>query len=132
MAELKELFEKACEVRLKAYAPYSGFKVGAAVLSAGGHIYLGANVENVSYPCGTCAEQAAIAAMAAAGEYEIKDILVVADSKKLIAPCGACLQRIAEFAEPNTKVHLADLTGIKQSQMLSDLMPFAFYEDLKK
>lgn len=132
MADLKDLFERALEVRRHAYAPYSGFKVGAAVLSTEGHIFVGANVENVSYPCGTCAEQSAIAAMAAAGEYKIKDIAVVADSQNLIAPCGACLQRIAEFAGPDTKIHLADLTGIKESHSLADLMPFAFYEDLKK
>lgn len=132
MADLKILFEKALDARLKAYAPYSGFKVGAALLSSEGHIYTGANVENVSYPCGTCAEQAAIAAMIAGGEYEISEMVVVADSKNLITPCGACLQRIKEFAGSNTKVHLADLTGIKKSVFIADLMPLAFYEDLKK
>ena len=132
MADLKILFEKALDVRLKAYAPYSDFKVGAALLSSKGHIFTGANVENVSYPCGTCAEQSAIAAMVAAGEYEIEDMVVVADSKNLIAPCGACLQRIKEFADSKTKVHLADLTSIKKSLFIADLMPFAFHEDLKK
>lgn len=132
MADLKILFEKALDARLKAYAPYSGFKVGAALLSSEGHIYTGVNVENVSYPCGTCAEQAAIAAMVAGGEYEISEMVVVADSKNLITPCGACLQRIKEFAGSNTKVHLADLTGIKKSVFIADLMPLAFHEDLKK
>ena len=132
MTNLKVLFEKALEVRQNAYAPYSGFKVGAALLSSNGQVYVGANTENVSYPCGTCAEQAAIAAMVAGGEYEISDILVVADSKNLIAPCGACLQRIKEFANEKTKVHLADMTGVKKSHSIKDLMPFAFHEDLKK
>jgi len=132
MADLKILFEKALDARLKAYAPYSGFKVGAALLGSKGHIYTGANVENVSYPCGTCAEQAAIAAMAAGGEYEISEMVIVADSKNLITPCGACLQRIKEFANEKTKVHLADLTGIKKSVFIADLMPLAFHEDLKK
>ena len=132
MTDLQILFEKALDVRLKAYAPYSGFKVGAALLSSKGHIYTGANVENVSYPCGTCAEQAAIASMVSAGEYEIEEMVVVADSKNLITPCGACLQRIKEFAGSKTRVHLADLTGIKKSVFITDLMPFAFHEDLKK
>ena len=105
MSGLQVLFKKALEVRDNAYAPYSGFKVGSAVLSNEGHVYVGANIENVSYPCGTCAEQAAIASMVANGEYEINDIVVVADSQNLIMPCGAGLQRITEFANQNTKVH---------------------------
>lgn len=132
MNDLHQLFEKALKVRLNAYAPYSGFKVGAALLSSKGQIYVGANTENVSYPCGTCAEQAAIAAMIAGGEYEISDIVVVANSKNLIAPCGACLQRIKEFSGKKTMVHLADLKGIQKSYSIAELMPFAFHEDLKK
>ena len=132
MADLNLLFEKALAVRLNAYAPYSKFKVGAALLSAQGNIYVGANTENVSYPCGTCAEQAAIAAMIAGGEYEISDIVIVADSKNLIVPCGACLQRILEFSGKKTLVHLANLKGVQKSYGIGELMPFAFHEDLKK
>jgi len=132
MANLKILFEKALEVRAYAYAPYSGFKVGAAVLSSKEKIFVGANVENVSYPCGTCAEEAAIASMIAGGNDEISDIVIVADSKNLIAPCGACLQRILEFSGKKTMVHLANLQGIQCSYSIEELMPFAFHEDLKK
>ncbi len=132
MTKLDLLFKKALEVRQNAYAPYSGFKVGAAVLSQGDQIYVGANTENVSYPCGTCAEQSAICAMVANGEYKISDIVIVAQSKNLITPCGACLQRIAQFATADTKIHLADVSGIKKSCHLKDLLPTAFREDLEK
>ena len=132
MSILDALFEKALKARENAYAPYSAFKVGAAVLSKKGNIYTGANVENVSYPCGTCAEQSAIAAMVANGDYEISDIVIVADSQNLITPCGACLQRISEFSGKNTTVHSADLTGIKKSYKINALLPTAFKEDLKK
>lgn len=132
MASLEKLFKKALEARKNAYAPYSKFKVGAAILTTKGKIYAGANAENVSYPCGTCAEAGAIAAMVASGEYEIADILIVASSKKLIMPCGACLQRILEFSTPNTKIHAADLKGVQKSYRIDELLPIAFKEDLKK
>lgn len=132
MVMLDTLFLKALETQKNAYAPYSAFKVGAAILTKAGHIYAGANVENVSYPCGTCAEAAAIAAMVVAGEYEISDIVIVADSKNLVSPCGACLQRIAEFSNKHTKVHLADLKGVQKSYNLEQLLPVVFHEDLKK
>ncbi|MBR1915145.1 MAG: cytidine deaminase [Alphaproteobacteria bacterium] len=132
MSTLDILFKKAFEARNNAYAPYSEFKVGAAVLTAKGNIYTGANVENVSYPCGTCAEQSAIAAMIGAGEYEICDILITAGSQNLITPCGACLQRILEFSNKNTIVHLSDLSGIKKSYPLTELLPHGFNQDLKK
>lgn len=133
MVSFLTLFEKAFKARENAYAPYSGFKVGAAVLTKEGHIYVGANAENVSYPCGTCAEAGAIAAMVAAGEYQITDIVVVADSQNLITPCGACLQRILEFSNSQTTVHLADLDGIKKSYKIGELLPVAFHEEgLKK
>ncbi len=121
-----KLFSAALETRNKAYAPYSDFKVGAAVFANDSQIYTGCNVENISYPCGTCAEAGAIAAMIAHGASRILEILVVADSTELILPCGACLQRIAEFADHNTKVHLANLNGVQKSLSFHDLMPYAF------
>ncbi|MBQ8870505.1 MAG: cytidine deaminase [Alphaproteobacteria bacterium] len=133
MSDLTSLFNKALKVRKNAYAPYSQFHVGATVLSSNNNVYLGCNVENVSYPNGTCAETGAIAAMVAGGDVLIKDIVVVADSKLLIKPCGACLQRIFEFSNGNTKVHLADLGGIKKTYLISELLPLAFNEEeLKK
>lgn len=128
MSQLSLLFNQALNARQNAYAPYSHFAVGAAVLSANGKIYAGCNVENISYPCGTCAEAGAIAAMNANGGRLIKDIVVVADGDSLISPCGACLQRIFEFADAETTVHLADLTGIKQSLKITELLPVSFNE----
>lgn len=128
MSDINTLFKKALEARENAYAPYSMFKVGAAILSSNGNMYIGCNVENVSYPCGTCAEAGAIAGMNANGDRLISDIVVVAQSERLITPCGACLQRIFEFSDKNTKVHLADLTSIKKTYLISDLLPLAFDE----
>lgn len=132
MSQLSLLFNQALNARQNAYAPYSHFAVGAAVLSANGKIYAGCNVENISYPCGTCAEAGAIAAMNADGGRLIKDIVVVADGDSLISPCGACLQRIFEFADAETTVHLADLTGIKQSLKITELLPVSFNEGILK
>lgn len=121
-----ELFNLALTARGKAYAPYSRFAVGAAVESASGRLYSGANVENVSYPVGTCAEESAIAAMINGGDRQIRRILIVAGGENLIAPCGACLQRIKEFSLPETAVCLAAPDGIKKILKLEELLPFGF------
>jgi len=126
MSPLSNLLKQALQARENAYAPYSKFKVGAAILTTKNHIYAGANAENVSYPCGTCAEAGAIAAMVAAGEREISDIIVVADSQNLIVPCGACLQRILEFSNKQTKVHLANLSGVQKTYDINELLPIVF------
>ena len=86
------LIEAARAVRETAYAPYSNFKVGAAMRTPSGAVYSGCNVENVAYPEGTCAEAGAIAAMAAAGEYAIAEVAVIADSPAPVPPCGGCRQ----------------------------------------
>ncbi len=126
---LDDLFTRARAARENAYAPYSDYRVGAALRGASGLVFSGCNVENAAYPVGTCAEAGAIAAMVAAGERLILDILVVGDGKRLIAPCGACLQRIAEFAGPLTNVHLANPTRICESYPLSALFPHVFAGD---
>ncbi len=95
-----ELRQAALAVRENAHAPYSGFKVGAAVRAGSGAVYRGCNVENVAYPEGTCAEAGAIAAMVAAGETRIAEVYVVADSPVPVTPCGGCRQKLAEFAAP--------------------------------
>lgn len=133
MSDLEQLFKAALKARLQAYVPYSKFAVGAAVLGTDAKIYAGCNVENVSFPCSTCAEAGAIAALVSGGCRTISQILIVADSKNLITPCGACLQRIAEFAEPDTLVHLANLAGVQKTARFSELLPLAFDEkDLRK
>ena len=125
----EQLLKKAKETRENAYAPYSQYKVGAAIYSENNKIYTGCNVENVSFPCGTCAEAGAIAEMIAHGDKKIKAILVMAQGKNLVYPCGACLQRIAEFSTKETKIYLTD--GKKNKEYtLKDLLPYAFKEDI--
>ena len=120
------LFQDALAVRENAHAPYSKFKVGAAVRSANGMVFVGCNVENSAYPEGTCAEAGAIAAMIAAGENKIEEVCVVAESPVPIAPCGGCRQKIAEFSGPDVLVILADLNGETKRITIGELLPHAF------
>ena len=128
MNNATKLFNLASSAAANAYAPYSKFCVGAAILSSSGNFYSGCNVENISYPVGTCAEAGAIAAMINGGDNKIVEILIYADSKALISPCGACRQRIAEFASADTKIHLADKSGIQKTFTLEELLPHNFKE----
>ena len=120
------LVETARLVRLNAYAPYSKFKVGAAIRATSGAVYGGVNVENVAYPEGTCAEAGAIAAMIAAGDTEIAEVAVIADSPIPVSPCGGCRQKLAEFGKGSVKVTLATTDGLLQETTLADLLPGAF------
>ena len=120
------LLEAATKVREHAYAPYSHFKVGAAIRATSGQIYTGCNVENVAYPEGTCAEAGAIAAMVAAGETRIAEVLVIADSPAPVPPCGGCRQKLAEFAAPETPVTLATTDGKTQLTTVAALLPGVF------
>jgi cytidine deaminase len=123
---LDALFRAALACRERAYAPYSGYPVGAALRDEAGRISTGCNVENAAFPVGTCAEAGAIAAMVAAGGRRVTAILVVADGPALVAPCGACRQRIREFGSDETPVHLADAGGVKRTVSLAELLPLAF------
>ncbi len=102
-------------MQANAHAPYSGFRVGAALRTSSGSIYAGCNVENASFPEGSCAETAAIAAMVAAGEREIAEVLTVADGDDLTTCCGGCRQRIREFAGPEVLVHAAGPEGVRRT-----------------
>jgi len=126
---MSDLFEKARAVRENAHAPYSKFMVGAALRTVSGKEFIGCNVENSAYPQGTCAEAGAIAAMIAAGEKEISEICIVADSPSPVSPCGGCRQKLAEFSTSSTKVHLANLKGILASHSLGELLPHSFSSD---
>src|SRR5260370_21991022 len=97
-AALAELFDAAKAARANAYAPYSRFKVGAALRAASGALYSGANVENAAYPEGVCAETSAISAMAKGGERRIEEILVICDGEGLSHPCGGRLHRIHQLS----------------------------------
>jgi cytidine deaminase len=120
------LLSAARAVRENAYAPYSRFKVGAAIRAASGRVYPGCNVENVAYPEGTCAEAGAIAAMIAAGDTEIVAVAVIADSPAPVPPCGGCRQKLAEFARHDTPVMLATLDGAQLLTTVGDLLPGRF------
>ncbi|MBO4169873.1 cytidine deaminase [Cereibacter azotoformans] len=120
------LLEAATAVRENAYAPYSRFKVGAALRTASGTVHAGCNVENVAYPEGTCAEAGAIAAMVAAGETRIAEMVVIADSPDPVPPCGGCRQKIAEFAAPEVPVTLCTTDGQSLRTTVADLLPGVF------
>jgi len=120
------LKQSATAVRKNAHAPYSGFKVGAAIRAASGTVYTGCNVENVAYPEGTCAEAGAIAAMVAAGETILVEVYVVADSPAPVPPCGGCRQKLAEFGAGDVAVTMGTTDGAEQVTTIADLLPGAF------
>jgi cytidine deaminase len=122
----KELLSAARSARKKAYAPYSGFRVGAAVLGSDGRIFSGCNVENASFGLTCCAERNAIFAMVAAGVREIREVLVIGETAEFLPPCGACRQVIAEFAPPEVVVHLGNHAGACRDVPVSELIPFIF------
>lgn len=120
------LIDDARKVRELAYAPYSRFKVGAAIRGRDGVVYVGCNVENVAYPEGTCAEAGAIAAMVAGGETELVEVCVIADSGNPVPPCGGCRQKLAEFGGPDVPVLLATTGGLTLSTTIGELLPGRF------
>lgn len=120
------LLDAAREVREMAYAPYSRFKVGAAVRGASGRIYSGCNVENVAYPEGTCAEAGAIAAMVAAGETELVEVCVIGSSLTPTPPCGGCRQKLAEFGRADVPVLLTTTDGKTLATTIGELLPGRF------
>jgi cytidine deaminase len=124
--ESEELLAAAERVMRRAHAPYSNFKVGAALRGADGTIHLGANVENASYSEAQCAEASAIGAMIAAGETRITAIAVVAERVERCPPCGGCRQRLAEFADPATPVYLGRPGSEPLATTLGELLPLQF------
>ncbi|MGA2045585.1 MAG: cytidine deaminase [Roseiarcus sp.] len=125
-AAVRSLFDAAKTAQRNAYAPYSRFNVGAALRTESGAIFAGCNVENAAYPQGACAEANAIGAMALAGERRIAEMLVVGDGDGLCTPCGGCRQRIREFAQPQTRVHIAGPEGVRLTLTLAELLPYSF------
>ena len=120
----KELLKKATEARARAYAPYSGYHVGAAALAESGKVYTGANVENRSYGLTVCAERNAIFAAAGAGERNIAKVAIVADGERVPLPCGACLQVMEEFGVREVVVGKPD--GTSETYAFADLLPRPF------
>lgn len=121
-----DLRTAALAVRENAHAPYSNFKVGAALRTASGAVFVGCNVENVAYPEGTCAEAGAIAAMVAAGERDLAEAYIVADCREPASPCGGCRQKLAEFAGKDVPVTMATVDGTEQQATVGTLLPGAF------
>ncbi|QCG96221.1 cytidine deaminase [Azospirillum sp. TSA2s] len=128
-AELSRMIEAARAARENAHAPYSKFKVGAAILGESGRIFAGCNVENAAYPQGQCAESSAIGAMVTAGDRRIRAIVVMggeAGAEEICTPCGGCRQRIREFATAETPIHICDPAGLRRTFSLEILLPESF------
>ena len=125
-AVFPDLADAARAVRERAHAPYSRFKVGAAIRSASGAVHVGCNVENVAYPEGTCAEAGAVAAMVASGETAIAAVAVISGGSAPVPPCGGCRQKLAEFAAPDVPVMLATTGGATLETTVGALLPGAF------
>ena len=130
MADANEtLVAEAQAARETAYAPYSKFKVGAAIRARSGAVYRGVNVENAAYPEGTCAEAGAIAAMVLAGETEIAAGAAIAEAPRAVTPCGGCRQKLAEFGEGDVPVTMATVGGAREVTTLAALLPGGFNKD---
>lgn len=125
-----DLFEAAKKAMQFSHSPYSKFPVGAAIRAEDGNVYLGANIENLSFPQGWCAEPSAITAMVMGGAKKIKEIAVVAEKLALCPPCGGCRQKIAEFASPDTLIYLCDEVGVQKTMTMEELLPFSFQTEL--
>lgn len=121
---VEDLIALALEARKKAYAPYSNFPVGAALLAQSGQVYTGCNVENASYGLSICAERVAVFKAVAAGERRFKAMAVVTETKA--TPCGACRQVLAEFGEDDLQIIVANPDGQMESLTLGQLLPAGF------
>jgi cytidine deaminase len=127
--KLDELVAAARASRAHAYAPYSGFLVGAALLNEDGRIRGGANIENASYPMSVCAERNAVAAMVMSGRHRIVAVGVVTDAESPTPPCGGCRQVLWEFGNADTVVVAEGAGGIRRRWRLDELLPDAFGPD---
>lgn len=127
----EELLQMAIEARERAYAPYSGHKVGAALLAASGKVYQGANVENASYGLTVCAERVAVFKAVSEGEREFRKLAVVCGDSGYCRPCGACRQVLAEFA-PEMEIIMGNVRGGYEVKSLKELLPEAFTGSFKR
>ena len=125
-AESAALLQAARAAQTRAYAPYSKFLVGAAVLDDQGRVHAGCNVENAAYPQGVCAEAGALSAMVLAGGAKVRAVAVVGDGAGLVTPCGGCRQKLREFSAPDTPVLVGDRHQLRATFTLSQLLPESF------
>jgi cytidine deaminase len=128
-AKLEEMARAARQIMRRAYAPYSGFLVGAALLNEDGTIRSGVNVENASYPLSVCAERNAVAAMVLAGQHRILAVAVATEAERPTPPCGGCRQVLYEFGEADAPVLAEGAEGVRKRWRLGDLLPDAFGPD---
>jgi cytidine deaminase len=125
------LIEEAKKARDKAYVPYSNFKVGAALLTVDGKVYHGCNIENAAYSVANCAERTALFKAFSEEDKQYKAMVIVADTKRPIPPCGACRQVISELCNKDMKVILTNIDGDIKEMTVEELLPGAFSpEDL--
>ncbi len=120
------LFEKALAAFKRSYSPYSHFPVGACIKTTSGNYYSGCNIENASYSLTLCAEGTAISQMITEGIQHIAEILIIGSGEALCTPCGACRQRIREFANEDTRIYIADTNGHRATFTLGELLPHSF------
>ena len=121
-----QMFKAAKNVRERAHVPYSKFKVGAAILTDDNNIVIGCNVENSAYPQSQCAEASAIGNLVSQGYSIIKEVLVIGSGTLLCSPCGACRQRIREFASLKTPIHMCNINKHLKTCALEELLPDSF------
>lgn len=124
-SENQSLFETAAAARLRSVAPFSNFRVGAALQTAAGKVFTGCNVESASYGLTVCAERVAIWKALSEGERDFTDLVIVADTESLTPPCGTCRQIIWEFAK-HARIVLANLRGQREEVSIKELLPRAF------
>jgi cytidine deaminase len=124
--DLAALAAAARAARERAYAPYSRYRVGAALLDEHGRLHAGCNVENAAYPQGMCAEAVALGALIAAGGSRVRAVVVAGDGAEAIVPCGGCRQKLSEFASADTPVLSLDGTQARARHTLGELLPFGF------
>lgn len=120
------LLTVARAARLRAYAPYSKYRVGAALLDENGQVHAGCNVENAAYPQGQCAEAGALAAMLLAGGQRVQALVVVGGTGDWVTPCGGCRQKLREFCAPEVPIVSANDEQVGPSHTLAQLLPVSF------
>lgn len=127
--KIESLLELAAEARERAYVPYSGFRVGAALLSSSGKVFQGCNIENASYSPTNCAERTAMFRAVYEGERDFTAIAIISDSENYTSPCGVCRQVLSEFCSGNMPIICASKHGKYKVISLSELLPMAFCKD---
>jgi cytidine deaminase len=125
----QELIQEAKKGRDMAYAPYSKFQVGAALLTKDGKVYRGCNIENAAYSMCNCAERTALFSAYAEGKHDFQMLAVIADTDRPVTPCGACRQVISELCPRDMTVVLSNLKGEVQQMTVEELLPGAFSKE---